>query len=149
MFVVLCVDACGEGDNLMPDDSSDSRFKAGQVWQYETRPHEKDSTITILKVESVPNFRQDTLVYVSVQGLSIKTPDKPDTPDVITTITPKPFSEEAIERSVLKMIKDNAPLPEYEEAYDKWRREFVKGNDWYFAITVAEVVEIFEQDVNK
>jgi len=41
-----------------PTAASDSKFHSGQVWQYNTRPNEKSSTLTILEVESVPKLGQ-------------------------------------------------------------------------------------------
>lgn len=53
----------------------DDKFKAGQIWKYQTRRGEENSTLTILKVE-----RYDTLgvvIHIAVNGVNINNPNAP------------------------------------------------------------------------
>jgi len=39
-----------------PQEVTDSKFHIGQVWKYKTRPNEEQSTLTILRIESLPKL---------------------------------------------------------------------------------------------
>src|SRR6266566_2824100 len=53
-----------------PTVTSDSKFHAGQVWPYNTRPHEKGSTLTILKVESLPKL--GVIIHIRVDKVRLR-----------------------------------------------------------------------------
>jgi hypothetical protein len=118
-----------------------SRFAAGQVWSYHTRPGEEDSRLTVVKVE--PNERLGTLVHVRLDGVAQKNPHAPD--GVSRVVHHMPFAEAAIERSVVELL-DSGPTPtSWEEGYRLWREAFDKGKAGVFTITVAESVSFCEE----
>lgn len=125
------------GATTMPTNTAESKYKAGQVWSYKTRPSEDQSTLTIVKVETDPAF--GTIVHISIQGCRIK---NPKAPKGYTDVIPHmPFSEDAIDHSVVKLLRTNVPLPEFQRGYEEWRR--AKGG--VFTTSVAEGIEFAER----
>jgi len=118
----------------------DPTYRPGQVWAYRTRPGEDSSTLTILKVERANTL--GTIVHVSVRGLAIRNPNAPD--GVIREAAHLPFAREAVDRSVVRRVREGGPLPEYAEGYGEWRRAFDAGKGGIFTITVAEAIALFE-----
>ena len=118
-----------------PTVTSDSKFHAGQVWQYNTRPHEKGSTLTILKVESLPKL--GVIIHIRVDKIRLRNCTGGPEPDKFEHM---PFTRDAIEKSVTKFLKER-DVPEFQDGYDEWR----KACGGVYTITVAEAVAVGEE----
>jgi hypothetical protein len=115
-----------------PQVITDATYKPGQVWSYKTRTGESTSTITILKVETLPKI--GTFIHVRIDGVQFKNCTGGPSP---RTIDHAPFSKSAIDKSVLRQISVASTLPEFEEGYDDW----LANCGGVYTITVAEMVE--------
>lgn len=93
----------------------DPTYKPGQVWSYKTRPGDEESTLTILKVETTPKL--GTIVHVQIQKWRLQN-CKGNTGD--STMDHAPFSRAAIDKSVVKLLRTEKDLPDYEEGYKDW-----------------------------
>ncbi len=120
-------------------------FKAGQVWSYRTRPNETGSTLLIDKVES--DARLGSIYHVSVTGLKVKNPRAPD--GETRELPHFPVSRKTLEDSVLKLMGNSAPDPQYLEGYATWKQAFDAGNAGIFTIPVGEIVGFIEQTLNQ
>ena len=123
-----------------PQPTEDSKFHPGQVWAYKTREDEAASKITILKIDSLPQFGE--VVHIRIDGLRMK--NCPGGP-VSNVVQHAPFTREAMERSVTKLLKNDAPVPDFEEGYSQWRRHC----GGVYSITVAESVDIDERTLQQ
>jgi hypothetical protein len=56
-------------------DFQDDKFKVGQIWNYNTRTGEDNSTLTILKVEKYDSA--GVVIHIYVNGLKLKNPQRP------------------------------------------------------------------------
>ena len=113
-------------------------FEVGQVWSYETRPGEPDSTFTVVKVETLFWHGADTdMVHVFVQGLVIRGLEG----NTITSISHLPFMAEALAGSATELLETNADLPDFQSGYDTWRGRFDSGLSGVFTIPLAEVID--------
>jgi len=110
-----------------------SDFRPGQEWAYRTRPGEESSTLTVLRVERAPKL--GVVVHVSVDGIRLGDPARPP-----RHIGHLPMSEDALRRSVTRKLRDDAPLPGFEDGYAIWREAYDGGEGGAFSIPVAEVV---------
>jgi hypothetical protein len=122
-----------------PEAARDTKFAPGQVWEYKTREHEKSSTLTILKIESLP--RVGTIIHVRVDGVRLRNCTDGPEPDKFEHM---PFSRDAVGRSVTKMLKEGK-VPDFRDGYDEWR----KACGGVYTITVAEAVEVGEEAFRK
>ncbi len=122
-----------------PEDAKDSKFSPGQVWEYKTRQNEENSTLTILKVESLPKV--GTIVHVRVDKIRLRNCTGGPEPNKFEHM---PFTRDAIERSVTHMAKQGS-VPEFREGYDEWR----KACGGVYTITVAEAVKASEEVFRK
>ena|ERR1700722_1293578 len=123
-----------------PEPSKNSKFKPGQVWQYKTRSGEEKSSITILKVESVPKI--GTIVHVRVENVRLRNCTGGPEPD---TFQHMPFTHDAIEASITKLVSKTSNVPDYKDGYDEWRN----ACGGVYTISVAEAVAVAEAGFRK
>jgi len=120
-------------------------YKAGQRWSYKTRAGEEGSFLIILKVENDPKL--GTIVHIALDGLKVKNRRSPD--GLIERADHLPFAKGAIDKSVLKLLKENVDLPDFEEGYQMWREAFDANRAGIYTITVAEAVGVMEATLNQ
>jgi hypothetical protein len=117
-----------------PIAASDKKFHPGQVWQYNTRPHEKGSILTILRIESLP---KGMIIHIRVDNVRLRNCTGGPEPD---TFAHMPFTREAIEKSITKLVREGE-VPDFHDGYDEWR----KACGGVYTITVAEAVAAGEE----
>lgn len=122
-----------------------SKYKVGQVWSYKTRPSETKSTFIVVKVENDPKL--GNIIHIAVRDLKIKRSDNPE--NYLDKVNHMPFTEEAIDKSINKLIKEKAELPDFESGYDLWREAFDEGRAGVYTITIAEAVSVTESTLNQ
>jgi hypothetical protein len=115
-----------------PTAASDAKFRPGQVWEYNTRPHEKGSTLTILKIESLPKL--GVIVHIRLDKVRLRNCTGGPEPDNFQHM---PFAREALDRSVTKLVKEG-DVPEFKDGYGEWRKDC----GGVYTITVAEAVAV-------
>lgn len=118
-----------------------SKYAPGQVWTYRTRPGEESSRITILKVDQ--HDKLGNIIHIHVSNVAIKSPSAPD--GVAKVIHHSPYTEKAIDDSVLELGAENVELPDFQEGYDTWKEAFDKSEAGVFSISVSEGVAAMEQ----
>lgn len=93
----------------------DATYKPGQVWSYKNRPGEDDSTITILRVESAP--KMGVIVHVRIDKFKLENchGNKGD-----SAMDHAPFTKAAIDKSVVKLLRTEKDIPDYQEGYTDW-----------------------------
>lgn len=122
-----------------PQEATDSRFHVGQVWKYKTRPNEEQSTLTILRIESLPKL--GVIIHIRVDDIRLRNCTGGPEPNNIAHM---PFSRDAIERSVVKLAKEGGAVPDFQDGYDEWRR----ACGGVYTITVAEAIEANQKTFN-
>jgi hypothetical protein len=118
-----------------PQDAVDPKFHPGQVWEYRTRPREKKSRLTILKVESLP--KMGTIIHLRVDNIRLRNCTGGPEPDVIEHM---PFTRNSVERSVTRLQKEESAVPDFQGGYDEWR----KSCGGVYTLTVSEAVQADE-----
>lgn len=120
-----------------------SKYQVGQVWQYQTRKGEENSTFTIVAMEE--HERLGTIINIYVDNVRIL---NIASNGYLSQIHHLPFSKDAIEQSIIKLKGKCKNLPNYEEGYIRWKEEFDKGDAGVFSITIKEAVAYMEQAIN-
>jgi hypothetical protein len=123
-----------------PQPAHDAKYHPGQVWTYKTRAHETDSKITILKIETLPKIGE--IIHIRVDNIRLRNCTGGPEPEVIEHA---PFTRDAIEKSVMKVLDNGDLVPDFEQGYRDWR-EHCGG---VYSITVAEVVHADELTFQK
>jgi hypothetical protein len=123
-----------------PEPTQDPKFHPGQVWQYKTRHGEEISFLTILKVESLPKF--GTIIHIRVDKVRLRNCTGGPEPDKFEHM---PFTRDAIELSVTKLIKEDSEVPDYKEGYDEWRN----ACGGVYTVSVAHAIEVGEATFRK
>ncbi len=121
-------------------DPSRPNYKPGQVYTYRTRPSEKKSLLTILKVEP---YGAGTVVHVYISDVAIQNSDAPD--GVSTFISHMPFAQQAVDQSVTQLVDQKPQLPDYEEAYASWKEQAERRKAGVFMIPVAQAIDGIEK----
>jgi hypothetical protein len=143
LSILLAVTAYASAQDSMLKDTTDSKYKIGQVWSYKTRPGEEKSTFIVVKVESHPKL--GNIVHIALRGLRLKKPNG----EFIEAADHLPFAEEAINKSAVKVVKEKADLPDYAEGYGMWREAFDAGKAGVYTISIAEAVGVMEETLNQ
>jgi hypothetical protein len=131
--------------NPTQSEKSEVKYKVGQMWSYEARPHEEKSYFIIVKIES--DAKLGTIVHIAMRGLKMKNPRSPD--GISDTVNHMPFTEEAVKRSSLKLLQEKVELPDYKEGYQMWRDAFDAQRAGVYTITLAEAVMVMETSLNQ
>jgi hypothetical protein len=109
------------------------------VWSYKARPGERSSTVTILRVETVPE--RGVIVHVRIDGVQFKNCKGGPAP---TTIEHAPFSKIALDSSVIRKLRTVPELPEFEAGHKDW----LAHCGGVYTITVAEMVDADDATFN-
>lgn len=118
---------------------SDSKYKPGQVWNYKTRAGEESSTLTILRIDAMPDDKR--IVHIRVDGIRLRNCRGGPEPDQIQHM---PFERESLERSINKQI-GTTEVPDFKEGYDEWRKGWDHGSAGIYLVTVAQAVDVAEK----
>ena len=126
-------------------DTTDSKFKVGQMWSYKTRPGEAKSFFIVVKVETHPKL--GNIIHIAVRKLKMQNPRSPD--GISDDVNHMPFSEEALTKSAVKILKEKVDLPNFRDGYQEWRNAFDAGHAGIYTITLAEAVKVMETTLNQ
>ena len=122
-----------------PESATDMKYHPGQIWAYNSRPDEHRSRLTILKIESLPKV--GTIIHVRVDRVRLRNCTGGPEPD---TFAHMPFSRDAFDRSVTKLIKEKSRIPDL-SGYQQWRSDC----GGVYTITVAEAIDVAQQTFSK
>ncbi|HET8783405.1 MAG TPA: energy transducer TonB [Pyrinomonadaceae bacterium] len=120
---------------------TDQKYKPGQKWSYKARPGEEDSYLIVLKVDKDPKL--GNIVHIALRKLKMKNQRLPEG-SISENVSHMPFSQEALDKSGLKLLAEKTDLPDFAEGYDMWREAFDAGRGGVYSITVAEAVNVVE-----
>jgi len=126
-------------------EAKELKYEVGQKWSYETRPGEEKSYLIIVKIDHDPKLGK--IIHIAMRGLRMKNPRSPD--GISENVNHMPFSQEAIDKSGLKLLKEKTDLPGFEEGYQVWREAFDARRAGIYTITVAEAVQVMEATLNQ
>ena len=148
LFIFCCMLMTATGSvakHPIQGEKSKPKYKAGQMWSYKTRPGEGKSYFIIVKIEN--DAKLGTIVHVAMRGLKMKNPRSPD--GISDKVNHMPFTEDAVNRSALKLLKEKVELPDYEKGYQMWRDAFDAERAGVYTITLAEAVQVMETALNQ
>jgi hypothetical protein len=120
---------------LFAEPNQADNYKVGQIWEYQTRKGEEKSTLTIVAIEK--HKKLGTIINIYVGGLKIKNSNADN--GYSDEIQHLPFSRDAVEKSVTKLVGTAKQLPDYKDGYDEWRTAFDNGKAGIFSITVKGI----------
>ncbi|THB72874.1 MAG: hypothetical protein D6B28_04710 [Gammaproteobacteria bacterium] len=112
----------------------------GQIWKYKARPHESQSTITIVQLDNY-------VVHISISGLKVKDPDADD--GLAESIRHLPMEINAFNNSKTKLVGFTEKLPEFEEGLADWIKARNRGEAKPISIPVKDVIEQVEIMINQ
>ena len=144
-LILAVVSIVGNAQNSELKDATNSPYKVGQVWSYKARANESKSTFIVVKVDNHPKY--GNIIHIAVRDLKMKNPRSPD--GISDKINHMPFAEKAITQSAIKMLKEKAELPDFEEGYNLWREAFDQKRAGFYTITIADAVKTTEEGLNQ
>jgi hypothetical protein len=112
--------------------NSSPSFEPGQVWTFRLDKTEPASTLTVLKVESVP--KHGDVVHISVSAIRV--------PEGVTSIQHLPMSQDAMERSVLSLVRTERSPPDL-VGYETWAR----ASGGVFKTSVEDALRIIRENL--
>ncbi len=128
---------------LMTVKASAVDFEIGQVWTYHARSHEKESTLTILKIDE---FNDQKIVSIQITQRSVKSDQNPE--GNVRVLEHIPIASQALSESVIELLSCGKVPVGYKEGYNIWKEAFDTGRGGYFTIPVVDIVIYIEQTLN-
>ncbi len=114
-------------------------YQIGQVWTYKTRSQEPDSTLTILRVDNTSKL--GPVVFVGLQDVRVLHPSG----KVLSSMSPLPFTKDALDKSVVKLVGKTDKLMRSDFGYQKWKEAQTAGKKPpTYTKSVAEIVTALE-----
>ena len=107
-------------------------FEPGQVWTFRLDKTEPASTLTVLKVESLP--KHGDVVHISVSAFRV--------PEGVTSIQHLPMTRDAVKRSVLTLVRTESSPPDL-VGYETWAR----ANGGVFKTNVEDALRIIRANL--
>lgn len=120
-------------------------YAAGQVWAYKTRPGEEMSRVLIDNVEEDPKLGR--IYHITVTGVHIGKATAPT--GFVGELSHLPVSEKTLTLSCTTLVGQSAPSQNYVQGYRVWREAFEAGRAGVYTISVAEIVSITDQTLQK
>ncbi len=139
----LISDATGQNKGVPPTKTPE--FKVGQIWSYKTRTTEAKSTFIIVKIDKATKYGK--IIHIALRDLKMKNPRSRD--GFSDKINHMPFAEKAVGLSAIKILEENAELPDFQEGYALWKEAFDQERAGYYEISIAEAVAVAEQTLNQ
>jgi TonB family protein len=125
---------------------TEEKYKSGQKWSYKTRPGEEDSYLIVLKVDKDPKL--GNIIHIALGKLKMKNELSPDG-NISENVDHMPLSQDALDKSGLKLLEEKTDLPDFAEGYQMWREAFDADRGGVYSITVAEAVNVTEAGLNQ
>lgn len=122
-----------------------TKFAAGQVWKYQTRPNESDSRLTVVRVDP-DDHEFGNIIHIYISAVDIPNPDAPHGKTVF--IQHMPYEEDALSKSVTELDSETKELPDYQNGYKLWKTAFENGEAGVFSIDVSEAINFVEQSIS-
>lgn len=147
IIIILAIGSRCFGQNKFIEDMEykDDNFEVGQIWSYENRQGEANSTIQIVEIDKYVN--QEAIIHISVNGLNLKNTTVEG--GISETIGHLPFSRKAFEESITKLVKSDEKLTDFEEGYMNWKEAFETGKGGIFTISIKEAINYVEEIISK
>jgi hypothetical protein len=121
-------------------------FDEGQVWSYDTRAADRDSTFQINKVETHETLGR--IFHISVDQVRVRNPHIEG--GISSELPHFPVSEETLKKSAVKLVRDGVePNSNYLDGYGVWKEAFDRGEAGVFTISIAEIVDLIESSINQ
>jgi hypothetical protein len=121
-------------------DTTDSKFRIGDVWEYETRKGDEHSRLTIVKIDNSPEL--GLIVHIGVDNVRFTNCHGGPEPEAVPHM---PFARKALEASVTKRVASEHPLPDFQGGYQEWKAAYSKRHAGVYVISVAAAVSIAEK----
>ena len=117
------------------------RYQPGQIWTYHTRPEEEMSRAVILRVD--PNENLGHVIHVRIEGVFLENAKTQGLLEGV--IGHMPFSEEAMDKSLIDLVSNTSIQPDDLEGYHIWRLAHEEGKASVFTAPIAEQINELEK----
>jgi hypothetical protein len=124
-----------------------SRFAAGQLWDYHTRPSDDGSRIRVLRVDVTPHA--GVIVHIAVEGVWLPNPNGERSATIIGFM---PVAEASLEQSVTQLVEEDAtfvPAADFVEGYQEWKQAFDAGQAGIWTTPVARAMQGLEDGMKQ
>jgi hypothetical protein len=145
-LILFTITSCSSQYQLKEElDYKDEKFEVGQIWNYETRTGEENSTIQIVKIDKYEN--QEAFIHISVKGLKMKNPSVEG--GISKTIGHLAFARKSVIESVTKLVNPKEELSYSKERYQTWKKTFEADKAGVYIRSISEAVKYVETRMNQ
>jgi len=102
-------------------------FEVGQLWTCKAPDNEKLHNLLVVSAEELDEQK--------IVGIAVVDSEMGDSPFM-------PFSQQAIEDSVLDLVQSNIDIADFVEGYEYWKELFIEGEAGVYNLSVDEVLNL-------
>ena len=121
-----------------------TKFAVGQIWKYKTRPHESDSRVIVVRVDS-DDQEFGNIIHIYVTSVDIPNAEAPGGKTVF--IQHMPYEEDSLEQGVTELESETKVVPDYCDGYKLRKDAFERGVAGVFNVSVSEAVDFVQQSI--
>ena len=122
-----------------------AQYEVGQIWQYKTREGEETSHIYIAQIDTMNNY--GNIYHIYIDGLTLKNPYSAT--GYQSVLPHAPVDKEALDASVIELLKSDAEMPDISEGYSYWREAFDSGQAGVFTAPIDQIIQFIEEASNQ
>ena len=117
------------------------RYQPGQIWTYHTRPDEEESRAIVLRVDSDQELGH--VIHIRIEGVFL---EHAKTRELLEgVIGHMPFSQDAMDKSLIDLVSNTPIQPEDLEGYHIWTQAHTQGKASVFTAPIADQISELEK----
>jgi|SRR4026207_823247 hypothetical protein len=136
---------CGKSSESPMQAATTSKYHPGEEYSFEGRPADDQPRFLVLKVDAHPKL--GNIVHISISGVRIKNAQAPK--GIFDHVQHFPMAEPALDKSRAKLLKSGSIVPDFQSAYQEWRKPFDQGKAGIWSAPLAECLQAMEQSINR
>lgn len=119
------------------------QYSCGQVWSYKTRSSERQSKLTIFRIDK---DRKDVPIFhVSLDRLTLKNPHHPE--GEIRDLPHTPLTLAGMDNNTLKLIKTVADYSDHNDGYAAWLSAWQQGQANIYSVPISDIIDFVERSL--
>lgn len=130
---------------LVPAFAWANDYRAGQIWQYHTRPGEEQSRLYIVKTDTLRDGAQ--AFHIHIDHIAIRNAHLAG--GIQTDLPHAPVSAQTLDESVTRLDGTTDELPDISEGYAVWREAYDAGRGGVFTLPVAQLLDLVQQTADR
>ncbi len=131
---------CGKSSEDAVPAGPPSKYVVGSEYSFKARPSEEKARFLVLRVDP---HQVGPIVHIALEGVHLKNPKAPT--GFTDQVRHLPIVESALDKSGPQLLRSGLPVPDFQAAYEPWKKSFAKRKAGLWTIPLADCLQALEQ----